>query len=214
MRGPILIVDDDPATRELVACTLGSAGYDTLELPTGEQALIAAGEERPALVVLDVKLPGVSGYEVCRQLRERFGEQLPILFVSGERAEAHDRVAGLMIGADDYVTKPFLPDELLARVGRLLVRAKPPAVAADDDLERWAQLTDREREVLNLLAEGLSQDAIAERLYISPKTVATHIQRILAKLGVHSRAAAVSRAYRLGLVSPDFATHMFAFSDA
>ena len=111
-----------------------------------------------------------------------------------------------MIGADDYMVKPFSPDELVARIQRLLVRTS----SVKADLEDWQRLTPRESEVLNLLAEGLSQDAIAIELYISPKTVATHIQRILGKLGVHSRAAAVSKAYRLGLVSPDFAAHLFA----
>src|SRR5947209_1478217 len=122
--GPILVVDDDPASRELVTCLLEGIGYPTVEAETGESALVAAGEQRPELVLLDVRLPGISGYEVCRQLRQRFGEQLPIMFVSGDRTESHDRVAGLMIGADDYISKPFVPDELVARVQRLLVRAE------------------------------------------------------------------------------------------
>jgi DNA-binding response OmpR family regulator len=119
-----------------------------VEAATGEVALTLAVEHEPAAVILDVKLPGLSGYEVCRQLRERFGEKLPIVFVSGERAESHDRVAGLMIGADDYVVKPFSPDELVARIQRLLVRAAPTHTDAGD----WAELTPREREVLDLLA--------------------------------------------------------------
>src|SRR5215831_15153373 len=205
---PILVVDDDDSSRELVSVALAAAGYATLGTHNGEDALAIAGEHEPAAVILDVKLPGISGYEVCRQLRERFGQGLPIVFVSGERAESHDRVAGLMIGADDYVVKPFAPEELLARIQRLLLRARTGD--PEDELDEWGRLTPREREVLNLLAEGLSQDAIANQLYISPKTVATHIQRILAKLGVHSRAAAVSKAFRLGLVSPDFAAHLFA----
>jgi DNA-binding NarL/FixJ family response regulator len=205
--GPILIVDDDSPSRELVSCLLEGAGYSTIEADTGEVALDLAGEHQPSLVLLDVHLPGVSGYEVCHQLRERFGERLPIVFVSGDRTEPQDRVAGLMIGADDYVVKPFFPDELVARVRRLLMRngAEPNEKGG---AELSASLTEREQEVLQLLAEGLTQDAIAAELYISPKTVATHIQRILSKLGVHSRAEAVSRAFRLGLVSPDFAAHL------
>ncbi len=156
-----------------------------------------------------MRLPGISGYEVCRQLRERFGEQLPIIFVSGDRTEAHDRVAGLMIGADDYLSKPFVPDELVARVQRLLVRSEAGNGTKGGSGARATRLTEREQEVLQLLAEGLAQGAIAAELYISPKTVATHIQRILAKLEVHSRAEAVSQAYKLGLVSPDVAAHLF-----
>src|SRR5438034_1752437 len=204
--GPILVVDDDPSSRELVTCLLEGIGCSTVEAETGEAALVEAGEQRPELVLLDVRLPGISGYEVCRQLRQRFGEQLPIMFVSGDRTEPHDRVAGLMIGADDYISKPFVPDELVARVQRLLVRAE----AGNGDGGNGARptrLTGREQEVLQLLAEGLTQGAIGAELYISPKTVATHLQRILAKLEVHSRAEAVSQAYRLGLVSLDVTAH-------
>lgn len=202
---PILLVDDDAASRELLCAILDGVGYTTVQAATGEVALTLAAEHEPTAAILDVRLPGISGYEVCRQLRERFGEKLPIVFVSGERAESEDRVAGLMIGADDYLVKPFSPDELVARIQRLLVRTAP----AHADADNWVELTPREWEVLNLLAEGLSQNAIANELYISPKTVATHIQRILGKLGVHSRAAAVAKAFGLGLVSPDFAAHLF-----
>ena len=204
--GPILIVDDDASSRELVRELLEGAGYSTLEAASGEEALVMAGDERPALAVLDIQLPGISGYEVCRQLKERFGERLPIVFVSGTRTEPHDRVAGLMIGADDYIVKPFAPDELVARVLRLVTRSNgEPRPNGDEGLA--ARLTEREREVLALLAEGLTQDAIAAQLYISPKTVATHIQRILMKLDVHSRAEAVSLAYRLGIVQPEVTAH-------
>ena len=203
---PILLVDDDDSSRELLSTVLDGVGYATVQAATGEVALTLAAEHEPVAVILDVRLPAMSGYEVCRQLRERYGEKLPIVFVSGERAESQDRVAGLMIGADDYMVKPFSPDELVARIQRLLVRTAP----ADADVDDWTQLTPREWEVLNLLAEGLTQNAIANELYISPKTVATHIQRILGKLRVHSRAAAVAKAYRLGLVSPDFTAHLVA----
>jgi DNA-binding NarL/FixJ family response regulator len=153
------------------------------------------------VVLLNIRLPGLSGYEVCRQLRERFGQRLPLIFISGDRPEPHDRVAGLLIGADDYLAKPFLPDELLARIRRLLIRTN----ADEDEKEEGfpaSRMTRREREVLHLLAQGLNQNAIAAEFDISSKTVATHIQRILAKLGVHSRAEAVATAYRLGLVHP------------
>ena len=162
--GPILVVDDDPASRELVSCLLEGIGCSTVETETGEAALVAAGEQRPELVLLDVRLPGISGYEVCRQLRERFGEQLPIIFVSGDRTEAHDRVAGLMIGADDYLSKPFVPDELVARVQRLLVRSEAGNGTKGGSGARATRLTEREQEVLQLLAEGLAQGAIAAEI--------------------------------------------------
>ena len=177
---------------------LEGAGYATIEAETGEAALVIADEQQPSLVLLDVRLPGVSGYEVCRQLRERFGRHLPIVFVSGSRTDPHDCAAGLMIGADDYVVKPFLPDELVARVRRLLVRAGAEQPQANG-LNGWARLTARELEVLELLSRGLTQKAIAAELSISRKTVATHIQHILRKIGAHSRAEAVAFAHRLGL---------------
>jgi DNA-binding NarL/FixJ family response regulator len=191
----ILIVDDDAGFRAFVAAALGQAGYGTVEAATGEEALDAVRLERPHLVVLDVRLPGVSGYEVCHQLRREFGESLPILFVSGERMESFDRVAGLLLGGDDYLVKPFAPDELLARV-RCLVRRAPPAVATT-----ISSLTSREAEILRLLAAGLDQDEIADRLEISPKTVAVHIGHINSKLGVRSRAQAVAAAFRHDVVA-------------
>jgi two-component system, NarL family, nitrate/nitrite response regulator NarL len=197
----ILIVDDDEPFRALVASLLERAGYATAEASTGEEALTSVRRETPACILLDVLLPRATGYEVCRELRDRYGEALPIVFVTGQRTEPADRVAGLLIGADDYILKPFDPDELIARVRRLLVRSGILAKFAGDKSRNGFQLTDREAEVLRLLADGLEQDRIARELFISPKTVSTHIQRILTKLGVHSRAQAIAVAYRENLVA-------------
>jgi two-component system nitrate/nitrite response regulator NarL len=189
----ILIVDDDRHSRALISRVLRRVGYTTHEVETGEKALAVAKRERPALVVLEVLLPGVSGFEVCRELKDEFGEALPIVFVSGTRTESGDRVAGLLVGGDDYLVKPFDPNELLARVRRLL-----PAPLAGGNTAR--KLTRRELEVLSLLVDGLSQPEIAEKLFISPKTVGKHIEHILAKLGVHNRAQAVALAVREELI--------------
>jgi DNA-binding NarL/FixJ family response regulator len=189
----ILIVDGDRQCRSLISRVLKRVGYRTYEAETGEEALAAVKRERPALVVLEVLLPGVSGYEVCRELKDEFGETLPIVFVSGTRTEPGDRVAGLLVGGDDYLVKPFDPNELLARVRRLL----PPRLARG---ETTRKLTRRELDVLSLLVEGLSQPEIANRLFISPKTVGKHIEHILSKLGVHNRAQAVARAVRDELI--------------
>jgi DNA-binding NarL/FixJ family response regulator len=202
----VLVVDDAPSCRELVATLLAQAGFPVKEATTARQALELAEDERPAAVLLDVVLPEVSGYELCRMLRDRYGETLPIIFVSGTRTDPLDSVAGLLVGADDYVTKPFINEELVARVRRAMTRS-----GAFNGKQEAAEevLTPREREVLNLLAEGLTQDQIAKRLVISSKTVATHIQRILGKLDVHSRAEAIAHAYRWGLVE-DVAAHALA----
>ena len=194
--GPVLVVDDDPGCRRLIKSVLEGAGYRTVEARTGEEALALVRSERPSLVILDVKLVGLSGYEVCRELKEMFGEGLPIFFVSGERTDSFDRVGGLLIGADDYVVKPFAPDELIARVRRYVT----PAETVSRGPKSTFGLTQREFEVLGLLADGLGQSEIAINLVISPKTVGTHIQRILTKLQVHSRAQAVAIAHRDGLL--------------
>jgi DNA-binding NarL/FixJ family response regulator len=192
---PILIVDADASARVELAHLLEEEGYDVVEAASGEVALKLVRENPPALVVLEVPLEERSGYEVCRVLREELGEELPVLFLSGARTEPYDRVAGLLVGADDYVVKPFAVDELLARVRRLVRHAAPAAETST------ALLTPREREVLRLLAEGLTADEIAKQLFISKKTVGTHIEHIFTKLRVRSRAQAIAVAYRAELLA-------------
>jgi two-component system OmpR family response regulator len=120
----ILVVDEDPGAREALSGLLHAAGYATREAASGAEAVAEARAARPDAVLLEVALAGVTGYDVCRTLREEFGERLPIIFVSGTRTETLDRVAGLLIGADDYVVSPFEAVELIARIGRSLERAK------------------------------------------------------------------------------------------
>ena len=190
--GHVLVIDDDESMRQLMAAALGLSGFTVTGASTGEEGLEVAGAVDPDVVVLDVHLPGISGYAVCAELRRRSREAIAILFVSGERTESFDRVAGLLIGADDYLTKPFAPDELVERT-RLLVRR---VHKGNGQRTVRSSLTPRESDVLRMLAEGLDKDGIAGRLVISPKTVETHIEHILSKLGVHSRAQAVALAYR------------------
>jgi two-component system OmpR family response regulator len=109
----ILVVDDDPHIRDVIRFALGKAGHATRVARDGDQALAEFGRELPRLIVLDVGLPGVDGLEVCRRVRRT--SDVPILFLSS-RDEEIDRVLGLEIGGDDYVTKPFSPRELVARV--------------------------------------------------------------------------------------------------
>jgi DNA-binding response OmpR family regulator len=196
--GPVLVVDDDAPHRTLLRNLLQRIGLDVVEAEDGATALRSAARQPPSLVLLDVQLPLVGGYEVCHELRERYGQDLPIIFVSGARVESEDRVAGIMIGADDYITKPFDPDELLARVRRLLRRSSS-GVNMPRRRTAFTELTARELEVLELMAEGVGQAEIANRLVISPRTAGTHIQHILEKLDVHSRAQAVALAHMRGL---------------
>jgi DNA-binding NarL/FixJ family response regulator len=190
----VLVADDDEGVRLLLAELLDAEGYAVLSAERGDAALALAQRQPPAAALLDISMPGLSGYEVCHRLRQSFGDAMAIVMVSGARTESYDRIAGLLLGADDFIVKPFDPNELLVRVRRLLERA--PRMPA------FQQLTPREIEVLTLMAEGYDQRDIATRLVISPKTAASHIQHIIEKLGVHSRAQAVAGAYRFGLINP------------
>jgi len=189
-----MVVTDDDGLLEETARLLTRGGFSTTAVRSGEEALALARRHRPAIIVLDAVLPDMTGIEICFEMRRQLGDQVPIICLSEEGAGSKDRVASLLIGADDVVMKPFDPGEFLARIRRIASRA--PAVTSIADVP----LTSREVEVLQLLAGGLTQDRIAKELFISPKTVGTHVQRILSKLGVHSRTEAVSLAYRYGLV--------------
>ncbi|MBK8460045.1 MAG: response regulator transcription factor [Micropruina sp.] len=139
--GRILVVDDDRTVREIVVRYLNAAGFETREAADGPSALLMAREEAPALVILDLTLPGLDGLEVFRRLRQERGETAVIMLTA--RAEEPDRILGFEVGADDYVAKPFSPRELVLRVRSLLRRAAEPAAGpspepvrqlSDDDL--------------------------------------------------------------------------------
>src|SRR5215218_5452424 len=118
----VVVVDDDQDLRRLVRWLLEPVGYAVREASTGDEALAIASRDRPAGVLLDVHLPDISGYEVCRQLRDKFGDGIVIVFLSGERTEEFDRTAGMLLGADDYIVKPFARGEFIARVRRAIDR--------------------------------------------------------------------------------------------
>jgi two-component system response regulator MprA len=125
----ILIVDDDPSLTSALRRTLSYEGYHVSTVANGESALEQIRLKPPDLVILDLMLPGIDGLEICRRLRSA-GEQLVILMLTARDAVA-DRVAGLEIGADDYLVKPFATEELLARIKALLRRSNPPDVARE-----------------------------------------------------------------------------------
>jgi DNA-binding NarL/FixJ family response regulator len=195
--GSVVVVDVDDACRKFLISVLQQAGYAAVGFASAEEALVSIASERPDVVLTEVRLPGVSGYELCRQLRDVYRDRVALIIISGDRAEPFDRAAGIFLGADDYLVKPVDAGELLARVWRLVSRSNgadhSPSNGRSNAIRR---LSDRERQVLDLLATGATQEDIAQRLFISPKTVATHIQRVLTKLGVHSRTQAVALALR------------------
>jgi DNA-binding NarL/FixJ family response regulator len=192
----VLIADQDPDARESLARVFVSAGFRVVQAGDGYDALAQARAAWPVAAVLEIPLGTLCGYEVCRAMKTELGPELAVIFLSGARTESYDRVAGLLLGADDYVIKPSAADEVLARVRIAIERVRPARSAAH------GRLTRREQEVLELLGEGLKWGEIAQRLVISPRTVATHAENIRRKLGVNSRAEAVAVAYRDELLVP------------
>jgi DNA-binding NarL/FixJ family response regulator len=189
-RGRILVVDDDAVISELIATTLAEHGFETRCAADGREALHLVEHEVPDVALLDVHLPDISGYQICHRLRDDFGDEIGIMLVSGERKESFDHAAGMLLGADDYLVKPFVLEELLARVQHLARRSRAvPRTLAD-------RLTPREREILRYLTTGRDHLDIARELVVAPKTIEKHIEHILLKLGVHSRAQAIALAFR------------------
>lgn len=210
MRAKILLVEDDSNLVELVRYNLDKEGFEVISTHDGEEALVMAEEERPDLVVLDWMIANLSGIEVCRRLRrEPETAGLPIIMLTA-RAEEGDRVRGLETGADDYVTKPFSPKEIVLRVQALLRRTQAPALAEIlefDDLRinkktfdvrmdgRRIDLTTTEFKLLCLLVEHRGHVQSRESMLfdvwgynntIDTRTVDTHIRRLREKLGTHA----------------------------
>lgn len=205
----VLVVDDDPHIRQLLTFALAKAGLGTAEAPDGEAALAAVAARAPDILILDINMPRMNGIEVCRRLRAQ--GDLPILFLSS-RDDEIDRVLGIELGADDYVTKPFSPREVVARVQAILRRtagrAPAPEPAAEGvhrgrlrlDVEGWrahwdeldVPLTVTEFGILRALAAApgrvLSRDALIDRLHgpgfaITDRTIDSHVRNLRGKFG-------------------------------
>lgn len=216
----ILVVDDDPRLRELVSITLERAGYQVVTARDGQMALTHAMREAPDLVVLDVGLPELDGLEVCRRLRAR--SDVPILFLTA-RDDEIDRVLGLELGADDYVTKPFSPRELVARIKAILKRSTVRGAATvlrygPLELDPTGHSAKVEGEALTLTATELSilrrlmqtPEAIVSRpqlidaIYgsgstVSDRTLDSHLRNLRRKLGDQGWASAIETVHGIGL---------------
>ncbi len=208
MKQKILVVDDEPEAVELVEFNLKQAGYDVITAVDGDEALKKAKANLPALMVLDLMLPEIDGLEVCKLLRrDAATAKIPILMLTAKAAEI-DRVLGLELGADDYVTKPFSPRELVLRVKKLLERGKQKTEARESmrfgdllidvpkHLATWKgkafELTATEFKLLTVLAQRSgrvqSRDALLRDVWeydtlIDTRTVDTHMRRLREKLG-------------------------------
>ena len=206
---PVLVVDDEPDIVALVAYHLAKAGYRVVTAATGSDALRICGQERPALVVLDLMLPGLSGFDVLEELRAHDATRDVAVLMLTARREEPDRIRGLSLGADDYLTKPFSPQELVLRVGAILRRTTATPAAPTDILQLGAIRIDRgahrvqvdgadvdltpiEFKLLLMLAERRGRVQARAHLLetvweaapdIQTRTVDMHIQRLRTKLG-------------------------------
>jgi DNA-binding NarL/FixJ family response regulator len=194
-----LIVVGDHVRAEYVQ-RLGRLGLAAEAFADNSQALASLNGHAPAIAILEVE---DGGCELLRELRDRFGSDMPVILVSAERTAPSDVVAGLLVGADDYAAESMDADEFIARARRLVDRTRR-ASTATADLRRLSTLTERERQVLALIAEGSSQKQIATALRISVKTVGSHVQNLLSKLGLHTRVEAVALAIRAGQANSAF----------
>jgi len=206
MSHSILVVDDDPHIRDVVCFALGKAGMATRAAADGADALSLVREHEPDLLVLDINMPEMDGLEVCRRLRQ--SSEVPILFLSS-RDDEIDRVLGLELGADDYVTKPFSPRELVARINAILKRARAAAPLVEAEIVRvgelaidvpehratWSggeiALTATEFQILLALArqprrvysrEDLMRSVYAPNIHVSDRTLDSHVRHVRAKL--------------------------------
>lgn len=171
---------------------LSRLGLRSRSYSGARDAVIGMSSHAPTVAILEVEHGGCG---LVRELRDRYGPDVPAVLVSAARTTPEDVVAGLLVGADDYAAESMDAEELLARVRRLVERARPLRPPTTD-LRPLSLLTRREREVLELTTEGLSQKQVAALLGISIKTVGAHMQSLLVKLGVHSRIEAVALAVR------------------
>lgn len=217
----ILVVDDEPDITALVAYHLAKAGYRVVTAASGAEALRAAREERPDLVILDLMLPGVSGYDVLAEMRSREETRdVGVILLTARREEA-DRIRGLSLGADDYLTKPFSPQELILRVGAVLRRLQSPGVSAGAALTAGPLVIDRSAHRVLMDGQEISLTATEYKLLltlverrgrvqtrpqllesvwdaqpdIQTRTVDMHVQRLRSKLGDAGRLIETVRGF-------------------
>lgn len=222
MSQSILVVDDDPHIRDVVCFALQKAGMTTRAAGDGAEALRLSEEQAPDLLVLDINMPEMDGLEVCRRLRQT--SDVPVLFLSS-RDDEIDRVLGLELGADDYVTKPFSPRELVARINAILKRARAPASETPEDIVRvdqlaidipehratWAdeeiQLTATEFQILLALAQqprrvfsrdDLMRSVYAPNIHVSDRTLDSHVRHVRAKLAAVGAQGLIETVHGVG----------------
>lgn len=228
----ILVVDDDLILRKVLQSSLEQRGYQVITVGSGREALVQFNQDVPDIIVSDVSMPEMNGFEFCRQLRSQpSGKLIPFIFLSA-KDELDDRIQGHTIGADSYLTKPFEMKELLANIEALIERsrrvhaeivhlieqlvnsqsasilanishdASSPAPTKPQGEQKSPPeplpLTPAEERVFWETIQGFTNKQISERLFISPRTVQTHLSSILNKLNLNNRTQLVRFAYEQG----------------
>lgn len=222
----VLVVDDDSILRTVLKHTLEQRGYQVYTVRSGKEGLTAFEQNIPDLVISDVSMPEMDGFEFCRQLRSQpSGQLVPFIFLSAKTDLDH-RIQGHSSGADDYLTKPFEMKELLAKIEALLERSRrvhseivhliqqlansnsstqTPIPEPPNNTNNYQNeqpdplpLTPAEERVFWEVIQGFTNKQISEILYISPRTVQTHLSNILNKLNLENRTQLVRFAYEQG----------------
>lgn len=226
----ILIVDDEEDVRELVRMNLRRAGFDTLEAEDGLQALKLVREHKPCVIVLDVMMPGRDGLQVCEELRMFESTRLIPVIMLTAKGQTEDRIAGLEHGADDYLSKPFSPKELVLRVQALLRRAGPIGDGKELRIGPFVfdlsavklsvngellDLTLLEFKLLHLLAEHeeevVERDVILREVWgysenVRTRTLDTHVKRLREKMGSYAEWIQTSRGFGYIFKAPSTAS--------
>ncbi len=217
----ILIVDDDITLRTALIRYLQNRGYSVQEASSGAEALNLFEQNPPDVVVSDVIMPEMDGLEFCRRLRAtRSGQLVPFIFLSS-RKDVEDRVQGHQMGADDYLVKPFDPKELVAKIEAQLERSRrihseiirlmqqshvaassPAMSVATPTIPEPLPLTPAEEKVFWEVIQGFTNKQIGDRLFVSPRTVQTHLSNILSKLHLESRSQLIRYAFERGYRPP------------
>ena len=213
----ILIVDDDSTLRAALERYLKDRGFAVRCAASGKEGLESFTQDPPDLIVSDVVMPEMDGYELCGRVREsEVGQLIPFIFLSG-RCDLEDRIQGHSIGADDYLVKPFHPRELIAKIEAQLARAnrihsqieralqQPSEAEASEPEHPPLPLTPAEEKVFWEVIQGYTNKKIGDRLFISPRTVQTHLSNILSKLALENRSQLIRYAFENGYKPPQSA---------
>ena len=208
----ILIVDDDRTLRAALSRYLTDQGFAVGRAASGTEGFKLFSQDVPDLIVSDVVMPEMDGFELCRQVRKSdSGQLIPFIFLTG-RCDLQDRIQGHSLGADDYLIKPFHPKELIAKIEAQLARASRIRAEIERALDRIEApsangqpslpLTPAEEKVFWEVVQGLTNKKIGDRLFISPRTVQTHLSSILSKLSLENRSQLIRYAFENGYKLP------------